>query len=344
MTVIVPFLKAGQNVCTIERGSLMKPKFLLGMTLLLSLGLLSGCQKAPAAETSNTENTDAKAVETVVLNIGTMPTQTASIYAIGIEKGLFEKHQLDVKLTVFNSAVERDAAATAGQLDGFLTDIIGLANLSENGYDFRGTSSEYENFSVLVSPNSKATSLSDLKDQKIGLSNNTVAEYMADTLMADSSFEKVNLPKVPERLAALMGDQVQAGVFPEPFTSIIKAQGGKALISSADANLQPVVFVFSGKLIDENTDAIKRFYAAYNEIIDYMKSADYSEYKDVLLTYKLVSPELADTLKLPIDQYGPAKTVPQNEVESLLKWMTNKGMKTDGLTYEKLVDQQVISK
>lgn len=322
----------------------MKTKFLLTMTLLLSFGLLSGCQKAPANETSKPETTTAQTVETAIVNIGTMPTQTASIYAIGVEKGIFKKHQLEVNLTIFNSALERDAAATAGQLDGFLTDIIGLANLSENGYDFRGTSSEYENFSVLVSPKSSASTLADLKDQKIGLSNNTVAEYMADTLMADFAFEKVNLPKVPERLASLMGDQVKAGIFPEPFTSIIVNQGGKALISSADAGLQPVVFVFSGKVLDENPDTVKRFYESYNEIIDYMKSADYNEYKDVLLKYKLVSPELADTLKLPIDQYGPAKTVPKEEIDNLLKWMADKGMKIDGLNYEKLIDQTVLGK
>lgn len=321
----------------------MKAKFLLGMTTLLCLALLAGCQKAPAAENSNTTE-QPQSQEKVTLNIGTMPTQTASIYAIGVEKGIFEKHNLDVKLTIFSSAVERDAAATAGQLDGFLTDIIGLANLSENGYDFRATSSEYENFSVLVGPKSTAKSLADLNGQKIGLSNNTVAEYMADTLMAGNSFEKMNMPKVPERLAALMGDQVQAGVFPEPFTSIIKAQGGSALISSADAGLQPVVFVFSGKAIDSDNQGVKRFYEAYNEIIDYMKTADYNDYKDILLSYKLVSADLVDTLKLPIEAYGPAKTVPQAEVENLLKWMTDKQMKTDGLSYEKLVDQKVVGK
>lgn len=313
-------------------------KRMMSLTLALSLLLLTACQ-APAKTEANTSSppSDKTLIE---VNIGTMPTLAASIYAVGVEKGFFEKNGLKVNLTIFSSAVERDAAATAGQLDGFVTDLVGLANLSENGYGFKATSCDYEDFSLLIGPKNATMSLTDLSHEKIGISNNTVIEYMSDTFLRDSSAEKVNLPKVPERLAAVMSGQVAGGIFPEPFVSIIKSKGGKVLRSSVDIGTQPVVFAFSENSLKNDQALVKKFYVAYNEIVDYMKETPYETYKPILLKYKIITPELADVIELPIDHYGHAKAVSEKDVADILQWMTLKNMKVDGLTYEKLVDFQ----
>lgn len=321
----------------------MKKSLALLLTIALGLSLLTGCQSKTAAENGNDSATAQGATTPIDLRIGTMPTQAASIYAIGVEKGFFEKQGLNVKLTIFTSAVERDAAATAGQLDGFVTDVIGLANLKTGNYDFIATSSEYENFSLVTSPKTKAASVADLKGQKVGLSNNTVADFMADQFLNDVTVEKVNLPKVPERMATLASDQIAAAVFPEPFTTMITAKGGSVIASSAEAGIQPVVFVFSQKAIDDDQQPVQKFYAAYNDIINYMKTSNYDDYKQILIDYKIVSPDMVDTLKLPLDAYGPAKVVAEGDIEALIAWMQSKNMPTEGLSYESLVNTGVFS-
>lgn len=310
---------------------------MMSMTLALSILLLGGCQSTAKPEPAASTSTQSNPVE---VKIGTMPTLAASIYAIGVDQGFFEKNGLKVDLTIFSSAVERDAAATAGQLDGFVTDLVGLANLSENGYEFKATSCDYEDFSLLVGPKNSTLTKADLSGKKIGISNNTVIEFMSDTFLKDSNAEKVNLPKVPERLAAVMGGQAEGGIFPEPFVSIIKSKGGKVLASSTEIGTQPVVFVFSKNSLTSDQDVVKKFYAAYNETVDYMKATPYDTYKPILLKYKIVNPELADLIKLPIDHYGHAKAVSEKDVNDVLQWMATKNMKVDGLTYDKLVDTQ----
>lgn len=321
----------------------MKKSLALLMTLALGMGLMTGCQSKTTEATANDSNAATEAATPVELKIGTMPTQAASIYAIGVEKGFFEKQGLNVKLTVFTSAVERDAAATAGQLDGFVTDVIGLANLKNGKYDFVATSSEYENFSLVTSPKTKAVTAADLKGLKVGISNNTVADYMADQFLKDTAVEKVNLPKVPERMATLASDQIAAAVFPEPFTTMITAKGGTVITSSAEMGIQPVVFVFSQKTVDSSDEPVQKFYKAYNDIINYMKTSPYDDFKQILVDYKIVSPDTVDTLKLPLDAYGPAKEVQQSDIETLISWMTSKNMPTDGLSYESLVKTGVFS-
>lgn len=303
----------------------MKKRLISSLLTVLLLTNLSGCA---AAEKVNT------------LNIGSMPTQTAAIYAVGIEQGIFEKHHLNVNLTIFTSAIERDAAATAGTLDGFLTDIMGVVNLTENNYPYKITSSEYENFCVLAGKMQTVKTPDQLSGLKVGIANNTVTEYLADTLLKGVTIEKVNLPKVPERFAALMTGDVQTGVFPEPFVSMIEAKGGYRIISSAENKLQPVVFVFSEEALANKTQ-IEAFYSAYNEIVAYMKDAPYDEYKSALLKYKLATPEMIDQLSLPLDQYGPAKNVSAEDVEKVLQWMTDKKMIANTHTYESLVAKGV---
>lgn len=278
----------------------------LSLSFILTLGMLAGCAKTTAPET---------------LKIGSMPTQTASIYAVGLEKGIFKKHQIDLKMTIFNSAIERDAAATAGELDGFLTDIMGTVNLKAHDFNYKITSSEYENFRMMLNEQS-----ANNPSLKIGVANNTVTEYIADTLDSGKTIEKVNVPKVPERLAAVISNALNGGVFPEPFVSIIQSKKGTVLLSSAEENLQPVVFVFNEAYLKDRKDAVKRFYSAYNETVAYMKSTDYSDYKDILIQYKIVTPELADLIKLPLEQYGDAKQVTPEDLENVQNWMIDKKM------------------
>lgn len=295
----------------------MKKKIILFTFLtILILTFLSACNSPQEKQT---------------LRIGSMPTQTASIYAVGIEKGFFEKQNLSIDLKIFSSAVERDSAATAKQLDGFLTDIMGLVNLKVNGFDYKITSSEFENFSLVTSPKFNGDSLKYLENKQIAISNNTVTEYVLDKFLVDnnlteSAVKKVSLPKVPERLSALISGNVEAGVFPEPFTSIIKAQGGNIITSSIEKSIQPVVFVFSNSVLENNSNAVENFYKAYNEIIAYMKNTSFEDYKDVLVKYGLVKEDQIDKTKLPLDKYENAKSVTENDVNDVISWMKNKKM------------------
>lgn len=278
----------------------------------------------------------------VDLKLGSMPTLSAIIYAVGIEKGIFAENNIDVSLTIFRSAPERDAAAIAGQLDGFMTDIMGLVNLVDSDIDFKITSYEYENFAIMANGQSNITSISDINQHTIGLSENTVIEYMVDVLIDSSKVEKVQMVKIPDRLAAVLSNELSMGVFPEPLISIIKKNNGTVIASSDDKNLHPVVFLFSGDAIKNNEEAIRLFYKSYNESVDYIKSTDYAEYSDVLVKYGIATADSVDNIKIPIEKFSHAKMPTENDFNSVIKWMIEKGLvekeyKLDEVSTDKFV-------
>lgn len=260
------------------------------------------------------------------IRLGSMPTLSATIYAVGIEKGIFEDNGVNVELTIFRSAPERDAAATAGTLDGFMTDMMGLINLVDGEFDFKITSFEYENFAIMANEQSGLTSQQDINNHTVGLSENTVIEYMVDMLIDSTKVEKVQLVKIPDRLAAVLSNDLNMGVFPEPFISIIKGNSGTVIATSDEANLQPVVLVFAEDAINDNDKTITSFYKAYNEIIDYLKTTDYSEYKDVLVKYGLSTEDAVDRIKVPVDKFSYAKMSSEKDFDLVVEWMLGKGL------------------
>ena len=253
------------------------------------------------------------------IHLGTMPTYSAAIYAVGIEKAFFRKAGVDVDLKVFRSARDRDSAATAGQLDGFMTDIMGAINLNVKGFPFIITSREYDDFGVMAGPHFDTSSN---KTHTIGISQNTVIEYIVDTFM-DQKLKKVNILAVPDRMGALLGGKLDYGVFPQPFMNIIMGNGGKPMMKTAEKGFHPVVLVFNKQFIKKHKTAVNAFYAGYQNAVSYMQSTDFSAYKSVLVTHGLATEKTVSRYRIPVHQYG-LNPLSEENFNNVSRWMLRK--------------------
>lgn len=262
------------------------------------------------------------------IRLGTMPTYSAAIYAVGIEKGFFKEAGVDVELTVFKSALDRDAAASAGELDGFMTDIMGAINLNAKGFPFTMTSREYEDFGVMAGSDKD---ISQIAIPSIGLSENTVVEYIVDTYLK-KSVEKVNMIALPDRMGALLGGKLDYGVFPQPFMGIIKSKGGQIIVSTAAEDFHPVVLVFDSAYLKKQEMSVKAFYEGYMKTIAYMQTTDYADYKEALVTHGLATSETVDLYRLPVASYG-LHAVEEKTYDAIKAWMLDKQLLTGDVKY-----------
>lgn len=275
--------------------------------------------------------------ETEPMHFGTMPTYSAAIYAVGVEQGFFEEAGVVVELTVFRSARDRDGAATAGQLDGFMTDIMGAINLNAKGFPFKMTSREYDDFGVMAGPNVDQT---ELTRPKVGLSENTVVEYITDTYL-NYPVEKVAIVAIPDRMGALLAGELDYGVFPQPFMGLIMGNGGQPVVTTVQENFYPVAVVFEAAYVESHKDAVEAFYEGYEKTIDYMQSTDYDVYKEALVTYGLATSETVDFYRLPVDAYG-LNMVSEKDFTDISNWMLKKGLLDNEIEFESIIDGQFI--
>ncbi|MEX1377325.1 MAG: ABC transporter substrate-binding protein [Eubacteriales bacterium] len=246
------------------------------------------------------------------LKIGVMPSENILPIIYAKESGIFEKYGLNVDVTIFRSAVDRDTAFQTGELDGVATDMLSVIFLNDAGFDIKITTEDITNFKVI----------SVVDDGKtIGVSKNTVIEYVAEKYIenTDKEYEIIYVPAVPVRLELLNTKELDMAVLPEPLASV--PMDAKVLAYSNDMNLFPGVHAFNADALEAKD--IKAFYMAYNEAVDIINSSSVDEFKGILTDSIGFSEDMFDGYTLP--KYNKAKKSNEADFKSVMQWMNDKG-------------------
>ena len=104
----------------------------------------------------------------------------------------------DVELVPFFSAGERNTAMQLGELDGMMSDLVAVIAYNQQGINLKVLTVTESRFMIVGTPD-----FSDDQKWSIGISDNTVIEYLADELGAGEELDKVSIPKVPVRVEML---------------------------------------------------------------------------------------------------------------------------------------------
>jgi NitT/TauT family transport system substrate-binding protein len=228
----------------------------IGLVVLLALAVAApvstGCSQGTAQ--------DAGALSPI--RIGTLPTEDSLPLWVAERAGLFKDDGLTVKIAVFQSAQERDAALTAGTIDALAGDAITAAALRSGGVPVKvvtvmlGATSKEGRFGIAVKPGSTVASLQDLAGKPIGSASGTIQEYVLDSLMLQAGLgpndiKKQEVKKVSVRFESLMGGKLEAAVLPGPFLAMAERQGAKVVADdTGDSNISQTMLVVGERYLD----------------------------------------------------------------------------------------------
>ncbi|MDV4151136.1 MetQ/NlpA family ABC transporter substrate-binding protein [Clostridium sp. AL.422] len=298
----------------------MKLKKLLTTFMTLAMiGTMAGC-----AKTEEIQET-----ETSTLRIGAMGSIDIVPMVIADEKGYFKEEGLDVDLQVFKAAKDRDAALQAGELDGVLADEVAISIYQNSGIDMKITGTTNGSWTLVVGKDSGIEKLEDLKGKKMGISEHTMIDYLADYIATENGVdtkdvEKVAIPAMPARLEALKNNQIDAAILPAPFNDTAVADGGKELAYIDNADIMISVIGFLQDVITNKPDDIKKFYNAYNKAVEYMNNTDLKEYEDIVISTVGYSEEMRGNIILPEINvnYLPS----EERVQAVFDWSKDNGI------------------
>lgn len=294
-----------------------------------------------STEESTVEETSSEvAQEPTVIRIGMMASYDVIPYVMIRELGLAEEYNIDLQLETFTSAKDRDAAFVAGELDGVLTDYIGICIYQNAEFDVRITGITDGDYLLVAGKNSGITDISEISGHSIAISENTLIDYSLDQIlfaneMESDAVEKEVVARIPDRVELLRNDQIDLGLLPEPFASIVLNDGAIYLGSANDIGLYPAVSAFTKEVLDEKTEAIKNLYIAYNRAVEYLNGADVSEYEDIVIQTVGYPEEMRG--QLTIEPFRNSEMPPREDVEKAISWAVNRGLCSDTLTYEDIV-------
>ncbi|MDU4962331.1 MAG: MetQ/NlpA family ABC transporter substrate-binding protein [Sporomusaceae bacterium] len=275
------------------------------------------------------------------LTLGILPDVDSIPFIIAEEKGFFQAQGLTVRLLPFKSALERDSALQSGHLDGAVSDILAAAFAKEGGIDIKVAALTSGSYKLVVHKSSAAAAISDLRGKEIGISKNTIIEYVTDKMLAeagldDNSIRKLIIPQMPARLEMLKNGKITAATLPEPLATIAVNNGARILNSSDKLGINPGVLLFTASAANGKKAEIQAMFRAYNQAADYLSKQPQSDYINLLIAKGGFPPAVKGAISLP--RYTKAAAPPAGEIDAVTGWLHAKQLIRQAYSYQDLVD------
>lgn len=282
----------------------------------------------------------------VTLKIALLPILDALPYYVAETKGYFSDHGVTVKAVPVASGLERDQLMQSGAIDGMLNEMVTTANFNRDHarvktvISARKAHPNHPLFRLLSSPGSGLRSVSDLAGVPIGVSKNTIIEYVTDRLLTAKGLEigtinKKSVPVIPERYQLLLQGQLKAATLPDPLAqSALKAGAVEIISDSSHPRYSVSVLSFSVAALKDKADAVRKFIRAWDRAVASINEKPES-FKPLLLEKIRVPKNIQQTYKIP--PYPRHEVPDPGQWTDVINWMMAKGLLNSPLPYEESV-------
>ncbi|MFV0344390.1 MAG: ABC transporter substrate-binding protein [Anaerocolumna sp.] len=287
--------------------------------IVASMLLLTGCKEKDST-----------------LTVGIMPDLDSIPMVVAEHLGYFDDN---IKLEIYKSPVDRDSALYSGNLDGSISDVLAAGLANEGDFPVYITSKTYGRYGIVASKDSLVTNPKELEGKEIGLSLNTIIEYVADMAITTEGGDpalvtKTSVPKIPSRLELMNNNQITAIAVPEPYLSAAVDAGGVLIASSDDLGINPGIMIFTKSAVEDKEKELKAFYEAYDKAVDYINNTDPSEFMPYVIE-KVGLPE--STIQIQLPTYEKTTLPEEEEVEQAMNWLVDKELIKNLYTYDELI-------
>lgn len=289
--------------------------------------------------------TDDKPVTVPSFKFGTLPVLQSLPVFVAAEKGFFKEQGLNVEIILFNSAMEKDVAVTAGQIAGYFGDMMTPMVLLGNGTNIKitvtnfNTTANQRMFAILSAPQSKSKTLDDATRSGIATGTNNISEYLTFHLLQthrawNDSVNLVDIKSIPIRLQMLLSGQVSAALLPEPLATLAEIKGAKALADDKGQGHSATVLAFSGKFLKDYPRSVKGFHAAVDKAADYI-----NKHPDEVRTIMNRECKIPEPLQgsFPIPKFPKVTTPSQKQIMDVYRWLKEKKIITKNMSYKDMV-------
>ncbi|MFQ5692710.1 MAG: ABC transporter substrate-binding protein [Nitrospinota bacterium] len=282
--------------------------------------------------------------------MGILPIVDALPYLVISERGLDRKHGFRFRTFPFMSALERDAALQSGALDGVLSDTVTSTLFRSRGIDVAvaalllGAVGKEGPFYILSSPKNGPRTLEELRGVPIGISSNTIIDYVTDRMLKARGFrpadiQTVEVKKIPLRFQMLITGQIRAATLPDPLASLAMLKGARPLADDLRENLSQSVTLFAGRAVRERRSDLKAYARAYNEAVDAI-NRDPDSWKDLLVRKARLPKPIKEAYR--VVPFPRLRLPDRGHVEDVIRWAGEKGLLKGPVTFETLTTRVLL--
>jgi ABC-type nitrate/sulfonate/bicarbonate transport system substrate-binding protein len=214
------------------------------------------------------------------LALGTSATALSSLIWVAKARGYFAEQHLDIDFRLYESGHLAIRDLFAGKLDlATATEFAAVSHGLERA-DFRIISilDQAQDQQLVARRDRGITQLSDLKNKRVGVAQNTSAEYYLQLLLVLEKIQSEDIQFVnllpSEQVKAVTKGDVDAVMVWEPFATMAKQEMGTNAVSWAGQSGQDEYWLLLSTvgIIEKKSRAIRRFLTALASAEDLIKS------------------------------------------------------------------------
>ncbi|MBN1991290.1 MAG: ABC transporter substrate-binding protein [Anaerolineae bacterium] len=296
-------------------------------------------------------NLGGQPAEDTTLKVGLLPILDVLPFYVAQDKGYFEGEGINVELVPVKSAQEQSALIQANEIDGAMTDLQNVALFNRETPQLKIISlarrayPEYPHFRIVAARGFEVNGPADLAGVPIGISQNTIIEYLADRLLAEyglpakqMAIEEVSA--IPVRFEMLMEGQLKAALLPEPMGEAALAGGATLIVDDTQfPQYSQSILAFTTDSLAKQPNTVKAFLRAWNKAVADINQ-DPNAYRDVLIENTRVPPSIQGTFNVP--KYPKGEITTEAEWNDVIGWMQEKGLVDGPVPYEDSVDKSFL--
>lgn len=288
-----------------------------------------------------------------ILRLALLPIPDVLPVYVALEKGYFKELGVTVEPLSVGSALERDQLMQAGKVDGMINEISGAANFNRDKTQVkiisvaRSPIGDNPLFRILAAPGSGITTVAGLAGVPIGISKNTVIEYISTRLLTtggltNEEIEYKSIPVLPERLQLLLQGQIKAVTLPDPLGAAAIKAGAIEVVNDTDRrDVSASVITFSTDSLENKTELVKNFMIAWEKAAQDLNQ-DPVAYEQLMLKKIRVPKNIQGEFAIPP---MPIKTLPTKaQWDDVMAWMVERKLLAAPLVYEESVTSAFLPK
>jgi len=288
-----------------------------------------------------------------ILRLALLPIPDVLPVYVALEKGYFKELGLEVEPLSVGSALERDQLMQAGKVDGMINEISGAANFNRDKTQVkiisvaRSPIGDNPLFRILAAPGSGITTVAGLAGVPIGISKNTVIEYISTRLLTtggltNEEIEYKSIPVLPERLQLLLQGQIKAVTLPDPLGAAAIKAGAIEVVNDTDRrDVSASVITFSTDSLENKTELVKNFMIAWEKAAQDLNQ-DPAAYEQLMLKKIRVPKNIQGEFAIPP---MPIKALPSKaQWDDVMAWMVERKLLAAPLVYEESVTSAFLPK
>lgn len=267
---------------------LMKQFLWLFFVALVMAATVAGCKGKQSDGVAKEGRAEADTSRSA-LRIGVTPTRDCLPAFIVMERGIAERHGLDLHLALYNARMDQDTAIVRGRIDGMLTDSVHVAYINSKHKDLlKVCGTTQAEWQLVAGRTSRVARLNQLGDKIIAHACFSATEWLTERALkgvkTQADVYKVQVNDVKVRYNMLLVAAVDAAWLPEPFASMAIKRGHHVIADSKNysKNLGTVAFASKAMVQKQKHSQIELFTQCLNEANDSIKKYGFKHYADCM--------------------------------------------------------------